>query len=321
MTIIGSTCEPARRDDDSPMWSTSAGHRRGVRTAAFGADGRRLVTGGDDGYLCIWDVGLGLEKELAHDDHSTAFCAGFSPDGLTLASGHADFTCLLWDATTWQKRATLKGHASPVMCLAFSPDGATLATGGGELEIRLWDVASGTLKATLPSHNSGVSSVRFGPDGRTLAAGCRCGLVKLWDVVDGNCRATRGQIAPGAWVLSLDFSPDGAALATGGYCDALKVWDVATGLERITSLSQVPSIRDVVFSADGQMVIAAELNGNLQLWRPFTGYTRTVHLGQFNTHCTAFSPGGRLLALVGSDGAVRVWDLMAVAKRPAKTAH
>jgi WD40 repeat protein len=76
----------------------------------------------------------------------------------------------------------------------------------------------------------------------------------------------------------------------------------------------VQSVRDVAFSADGQIVFAAELNGNVQLRSPFGGNSRTVHLGEFNTHCTAFSPGGHLLALVDSDGTVRVWDLKAVAK-------
>jgi WD40 repeat protein len=302
------------------MWSSSAGHRHGAIAAVFAPDGRRLATSGDDGCLFIWAVGQGLEKELSDDDNSSVFCAAFSPDGMTLASGHDSFKCVLWDVATGQKRATLTGHTSAVMCLAFSPDGETLAAGGGEEEVRLWDVASGTLKAKLAGHRSGVNSVRFAPDGRILASACRCGPVTLWDVVDGSCRASLGPTTPGAWAMSLAFSPDGSTLASGGLCDGINLWDVETGLERKVSRTGLLSVRDVVFSADGQMVIAALLGGDVQLRNVFAGYTRTVHLAGFNTHCSVLSPDGRLLALVDGEGTVRVWDLRAVANRPLQTA-
>ena len=313
VAIVVLTGQANRRDEETPIWSTATGHRYGARAAAFAPDGRHLVTGGDDGSLFLWEVGQGIERELSSGDESIVFCAAFSPNGMIVASGHANFTCVLWDVTTGGKRATLTGHTRPVMCLDFAPDGATLATGGGEPDIRLWDVASGTLKAIVPGHCSGVSSVRFAPDGQVVAFGCPCGLVQRWNVSDGQRCASLGPIADGAPVLSLAFSPDGRTLAAGGLCDRLKLWDVASGLERVASPVEVQSVRDVVFAADGQAAIAMELNGNVRLRGVFARDVRTVHLGDFNTYCAAFSPGGRLLAIVNSDGTLMVWELKRIA--------
>jgi WD40 repeat protein len=309
VTLVVLTREPAPEGNEPLAWSIRTGHPRGVRAVAFAPDGRRLATGGFDGSLVIWEVGKGFERELWHERRSRVICAAFSPDGTTVASGHDNSTCVLWDATTGEKRATLAGNTHPLLCLAFSPDGATLATGGGEPSVRLWDVASGKPKADLRGHIGSVCSVRFSPDGRTLASGCTVGWVKLWDLRKGKCRVSIGANNKGTPVMSLMFSPGGLRLASGGICDHLRTWDVATGLEQEASPTEVQNLREVVYSADGQMSLTLAYNDNVRIRCQSTGYERTVRLGNLITYCSAFSPDGRSLALGDQDGTVRVWEL------------
>ena len=320
MTLVVWAVKPAATDEESPAWSIAAGHPRGVKTVAFSPDGRRLATGGDDGCIVVWQVGKGVEKVLSHDRQSMVICVAFSPDGAILASGHGDFTYVLWDVTTGKKRATIARHTYGVSCLSFSPDGTTLATGGGDSTIRLWDTASGKIKATLCGHRRGVSSIRFAPDGRTLASGCCDGMVKLWDVFDGKCRVSVRAGTQPAPIEGLAFAPDGLTLVSTGVCHFLKLWNVATGVAQVASQTEVQSNREVVFSADGQMLIAASYYRSVYLRGLSSSYERTIGLGNRDSLCSAFSPDGLLLAQGDADGTVRVWDLSRAVKWGARNA-
>jgi WD40 repeat protein len=315
MTFLVLAGELGPSDESSPTWSFATGHPSGPRTAAFSPDGRRLATGGNDGCIVLWGVGKGLEKELSHHGQSRVKCVAFAPDGTTVASAHDDFTVVVWDITTGVERATLTGHTDGVMCLDFSPDGASLATGGGDGSIRLWDVASARTKATLCGYGRAVSSVRFSPDGLTLASGYATGVVKFWDVSAGKCRQSLDADIRRYPIHSLAFSPDGLTLASAGAGDNVKLWDVGTGLERASlRTTEGGSIRNVVFSARGEKLIAANFNGDVHLTGLAARSERIICTGNFSTYCSAFSPDGLSLALGDINGIMRIWDLNRVMK-------
>jgi WD40 repeat protein len=65
--------------------------------AMFG-DNRRLLAGGGDGIIRVWDIATGaLLKELPRQT-SIVYALAVSPDGTQFASGTADGTIYLWDA-------------------------------------------------------------------------------------------------------------------------------------------------------------------------------------------------------------------------------
>jgi WD40 repeat protein len=315
VTLLVLAVGPASTDE-SPAWSFRAGHL--VRALAFARDSRRLATGGDDGSVVIWELGKNAEKALSHDSQSSVVCVAFSPDGSTLAVGCENFTCVLLDLTTEKKRTTLTGHTNAVMCLDFSPDGVILATGGADSTIRVWDVASGKTKATLVGHPGAVHSIRFTPDGRTLASKCRLGLVKLWDVSSGKCRESIGPGKDFIPALGLAFSPDGSTLAYIGACGNLILRDVETGRERVVSQPEGAMVQDVVFSADGQMLIHKPSNGSVHVREISARHDRTIRLGNFLSRRSVFSSGGSILAMMDMDGTLSVWDLSRISSRKSR---
>ena len=60
------------------------GHKSSVISLAFAGDGRRLVSGGDDGTVRIWEVDGGKEVRqlLGHEGgvYGLAACAGWTAD-------------------------------------------------------------------------------------------------------------------------------------------------------------------------------------------------------------------------------------------------
>ena len=109
------------------MPTQCAGHERTITSLAFNAESNRLVTGGADRLVKVWDVSSG--KEL----HSFAGHAGsvaavlFGPDGKQVYSGSTDGTVKIWDLAAGKEAATLAGHAAAVS--AISPATAANVTG------------------------------------------------------------------------------------------------------------------------------------------------------------------------------------------------
>ncbi|MCI0463468.1 MAG: hypothetical protein L0Z62_41550, partial [Gemmataceae bacterium] len=63
----------------------------------FSRDGRRLVTGGVDGALKLWDVTTGQEVLTLAGHAVQVTFVGFTPDGSSLISGGADGVAKIWD--------------------------------------------------------------------------------------------------------------------------------------------------------------------------------------------------------------------------------
>ena len=66
-------------------------------------DGTRLVTGGRDGGVWLWDL-AGRSRRALPGHKSYVWSLAFTPDGATLASGSADGTVRLWDTAPLKTR-------------------------------------------------------------------------------------------------------------------------------------------------------------------------------------------------------------------------
>lgn len=75
------------------------GHADAVTSIAFSPDGRRIVSGGRDGTLRVWDTATGQETFAfsAHADGVT--CVAFSHDGHRVASAGGEGTVRIWDGS------------------------------------------------------------------------------------------------------------------------------------------------------------------------------------------------------------------------------
>ena len=67
-----------------------------VLAAAFAPDGRRFLTGTNDG-VRVWDVGTGSEQNGFEFGFGAALALAFAPDGLTCAAGGENGQVVVWD--------------------------------------------------------------------------------------------------------------------------------------------------------------------------------------------------------------------------------
>jgi len=126
---------------------------------AFSPDGTRLVTGGENYTVKIWDV-ESTHELLSLPGHSgDVYAVAFSPgDGRWVASGGEDSTVKVWDSHSGNLVQSFRGHTGLVSSLAFSssPDSRRLRliSGSRDQTVKVWDVTK--LGEELPEQTDSV---------------------------------------------------------------------------------------------------------------------------------------------------------------------
>ena len=217
-------------DDREARWGTSV-----VRSLAFSPDGRRIVGGGLDNTLKVWDSGTGKEILVLTGHKTSVTSVAFSPDGTRIVSGSRDNTVRLWDAGTGKEILVLTGHESSVTSVAFSPEGDRIVSGSYHRTPRVWDASTGDEILALTGHESGVTSVAFSPEGNQIVSGSSDNTVRLWDA--GTGKEILVLTGHKSSVTSVAFSPDGRRIISGSDDETIRLWD-ATKNRQIRPLAQ-----------------------------------------------------------------------------------
>jgi WD40 repeat protein len=195
-------------------------------TAAFSADGKRLVTSTNSGTR-IWDTESGKEiVVLRHAGPVTS--AAFSGDGKRIVTGSATNIAVIWETESGKQIAVLNHiKRSPGGVIgAFSVDGARVVTASiGDGTARIWDAVSGKEIAVL-IHRASVGAAAFSRDGKRVVTGS-IGPARIWDVESG-----KELVAFGAWRVNWTaFSGDGERVVTVALGNRARLWDVVSGQE------------------------------------------------------------------------------------------
>ncbi|KIJ67135.1 hypothetical protein HYDPIDRAFT_85922, partial [Hydnomerulius pinastri MD-312] len=137
-------------DKSVRVWNTTTGEEEGmrmehgaiVRCVGVTTDGRRILSGGFDRKLKVWEVETHKLVEVWEGHERWAIrSVAISPDGkIPPLLGSWDHTIRKWDSVTgkavgepWQ------GHTSKIYSLALSPDGTHISSASGDRTIRCWD--------------------------------------------------------------------------------------------------------------------------------------------------------------------------------------
>jgi len=222
-----------------------------VSDLAVSPDGRRLAVASWGTKVKLLDT-LTLETigEIEHEKQ--IWRVNFSPDG-KLLSAHGNEDVSVWDLGTRKRLWTAKTILGSPSSAPFSPDGTWVACQVADGAVVFFNATDGSpiRHANAPGELS--SRLVISPDGRWLAAGNWEGEVILTDSAGVRIRVLTGHRAP---VQAVAFSPDSRQLATGGADRQVKLWDLEAGKESATFRGHRKRIEAMVYSADGQRLLA-----------------------------------------------------------------
>lgn len=273
-----------------------------VRGMTFLADGKTLVSAGDDLMLRFWEAGTGRELR-----HFQAPAAGtLAPDGQTFAAvednAKGEPFLRLWDTVSGKPGVTLAQVAAGAVftALTFSPEGKTLAAihqdGAGQNQIlRVWNAGTGKelppFRAPEPKEDERPfqpMSCQFSPDGKLLIA--------AGSDHESAGRAHRWEMATGKRLPDLDDSADDKRVQID--------FHNATGPQ---GLATPPGL--LVCSPNGKTLaalVSLDKDGTqeflVRIWNLASG-SRIRDLGPFDVARAGlcFAPNGKMLAVLSSD--------------------
>ncbi len=291
----------------APYVFTYLGFSSAVNSVAISTDGRRVLSGGHDNVLRLWDMATGLLLRTFDAETESINSVAFSPtDHLVLAGGD-DKILRLWDWQTGRSVAKMEGHAGEILSVTSSPDGRLAASGSKDNTVRLWDANTGQLLKVFEGHSGAVIAVAFSPDGSRVLSASADKTLRLWDVSTGQLRKTiEGHAGK---VTSAAFSPKGRQIVSGSHDKTIRLWDADTGRLLKTFTGHPSEILSVAFSPDGYRVLSAGRDKTLKLWDVAKGQV----LKTFEAHSdivtsAAFSRDGRQILSGSWDKTLRTWE-------------
>jgi WD40 repeat protein/tetratricopeptide (TPR) repeat protein len=221
----------------------------------------------------------------------------FSKDKKLLPESEAALRQSLADP---QFNCTLRGVIDSISDLAFSPDGTRLATAEYSKTVRVWDARYGTLLLTLSGHTDNVVKVVFDLTGKYLATASNDQTIRIWDASSGQSKFT---IPVDYDVWGLSFSKDGSLAAIGDDTRARLVWDSAGHPARRLTDAEVSDRFGLVKATDWNI---KDRNKN-SLLHDRSGQIVYATIDPTIT-MRSFSPDGKYLATVKTDGSLEVRD-------------
>jgi WD40 repeat protein len=302
---------------------TLAGHTERIVLLSSLADGRTLVSAGDDGCVKLWDTSALQEASLVHPK-TTPTNPCYSRDG-TLALTRSN-SIVLTNLTTGTECIIRPAHdpEGSVSASALSSDGSMLAgfefagrstgRGKGRVQLKVWDVTTGAERAKFDVRRPG-SIIAFWPNGKRLAAaGIEPETVIVWDLqsqIEIGTFVRKGLVNSGE-ARCLAFSPDGRHLAVASF-DSGTIWDLET-----KQLANAPWLwaSQFAFSPDGKTLAVGPRwsvppdRRPLELWDWMTRQKRlTLGTYRLSSDSLAFSPDGKTLAAGTPEGTIRLWQV------------
>ncbi|KAK7463918.1 hypothetical protein BaRGS_00038084 [Batillaria attramentaria] len=194
------------------------GHIGGILCLQF--DQRRLVTGGVDHAVRLWDVRSGRSVHKFYGHKGGVRCLRFDTE--ILVTGSWDSTVMVWNIRRFSREAVLHGHTNSISCLHLGK--RFVISGSHDCTVRVWARPTYMCTLILRGHAGPVQSL-VADDDYVFSTATDL-TVRVTDLLTGQCVRVLER-ANNAAILCLTMH--GSLLLGGDSEGRVYFWNARTG--------------------------------------------------------------------------------------------
>ncbi len=330
-----------RNLENGQLVATFVGHSAAIRSISFSTDESRLVSGGDDKTIRLWDLKDPGKGEIANVEVPTNITAvAANQDGRQVLAGFADNALWLCNVADGEVTTEFAGNGGAIIACGFyanqpfsvatdksvrfwnaadgaqtrtfnapagittfaiSADGSRMAFGGDDKEVRIVQSDNGAVLQTLTPFSEIAISSSFSVDAQRLSVLTKNGQLSVWNVADGRIRESFVD----ANISSAWFAADASMISTGGKAAQLAKHTLRF-IRHVDGNTQ--AITDMLFHSNGQILFTTAADGSLRGYNTQNGQQTFATSHGSAVHDLAISPNEQVLATAGENAIVRLWQ-------------
>jgi WD40 repeat protein len=226
------------------------GHSGSILALELSGDSTRLVSGGKDSVIVVWD--LPSKAAIKKLPKATGFVTSvsISTKQNLLAYGTSDHRVFVYDLLNDNMIAELERHDDHITAVEFAADGKLLATAGGKT-INLYDSTWKQI-ASLTGHRDIIRGLAFDPHQKKLTSCGDDGKIVFWDMKNPRQPRSIGDWKIGySWILCIDYGSRENVYAVGTFSGKIKINAAGFGYH---SSIDAPIQRIKVMPSTGQFI-------------------------------------------------------------------
>lgn len=246
---------------------------------AFHPDGKRILSGGEDSVITLWDIESGQCIASPEGHRYEISHMIIHPGGRRLISAGVG-EVKVWDIDARVCLFTFSGHDETIHGLLLTPNGANIISACGDNKLRIMNIDTGIITRTIET--GAVFDITLSEDGKKLISygndiefEDKDYTIKIWDLESGiQMNKLAGHEAN---ICSIAIHPDGRMLFSVDDNGYLIIWDIDTAECLLTKKIENEKVGSLEISSDGRFMITC--CENINLW----GLEKMCLLASFDT--------------------------------------
>ncbi|KAI8870010.1 WD40 repeat-like protein, partial [Ramicandelaber brevisporus] len=283
--------------------------RSALNAVCFTPDGRRLLTGSNNGEITIWGSHL-LNYETTFQAHDSAIrVMRWSHGRDWLISGDNNGDIKYWRRNL-SELPSLKAHNSvSIRDLSFAPSDARFVSCGDDAVIKIWSFRTKQEESHLIGHGWDVRTVDWHPFKGIIASGGKDNTIILWDPRSGGRKLTSIHGHHNA-IVSVRWNQNGNWFASASRDNLIRVFDIRMMAELQQMRGHQVELGAIVWHPHHESLLTSgSANGQIRHW--IVGEENSVAVidkaHDYAAWALDYHPDGHLLASGSNDTTARIW--------------
>ena len=206
-------------------------------SVAFSPDNMKVVTGGDNDSVYVYDVTSGNVLMALGGHTANVLAVTFSPNGNLIASADQSGKVKIWNAASGALVNTISAHNSAINTIKFSPDNLSIVTGANDHMIHKFNVSNGNMTGMIHEHTDAVNQIDITQNQQYIISASDDQTIRIFDFASGTELKLINDAVRGAQI-TISIAQDNNRFVVGTGNGSVVLWRI----------DEILSVKDVNFN-------------------------------------------------------------------------